>query len=323
MAKTGYRFNPKTLSFDKVEITFRKRIGGWLLNLLSGFSMAIVLFVIYHLLFPSPKEESLKSENEGILVQYNLLSDEVDRLDNVLASLKHRDDNLHRVIFEMEPVVHTSRQAETRRMSYREKLRFLNSTELIVNTTRKIDTLLNAIRQQRAAYNEVNALARDNTEMIASIPTTLPVALNTSTIYLAAAYGPCMHPVYKILKFHQGMDFSGPIGAPVRATGNGVVESCGNAKEVGLYIIINHGFEYKSLYAHLEQINVTKGKKVKRGEVIALLGNSGQVSGPHLHYEVHKNGKPVNPINYFFNDLSAGEFDVLEEAANNTGQSMD
>ncbi|MDR0544511.1 MAG: M23 family metallopeptidase [Odoribacteraceae bacterium] len=322
MAKTGYHFNAKTLSFDKVEITIRKRIGRWLLKLFSGFSMAAVLFVIYYLIFPSPKEKALKWENEEILAQYNSLSDEVERLDNVLAELKLRDDNLHRVIFEMEPTAHASRQAETGR-GHRERLKLFSNTDLIVETTAKIDTLWSAVRRQRADYNEVSALARDNAEMLASIPTTLPVALNTNTIYLAAAYGPCMHPVYKILKFHQGMDFSGPIGAPVRATGNGVVESCGNAKGVGHYIIINHGFEYKSLYAHLEKINVAKGKKVKRGDVIALLGNSGQVSGPHLHYEVHKNGKPIDPINYYFNDLSAGEFDALAEAANNTGQSMD
>jgi murein DD-endopeptidase MepM/ murein hydrolase activator NlpD len=323
MAKTGYYFNAKTLSFDKVETPLRKRIGGWLLKLFSGFSMAVVLFVIYYLLFPSPKEKALEWENEEIITQYNMLSDEVERLDNVLASLKYRDDNLHRVIFEMEPAAHTSRRAETRGASYREKLKHLNNTDLVVNTTREIDTLLNVIRRQRHAYDEVETLARDNAEMLASIPVSLPVALNTNTIYLAAAYGHCMHPFYKMLKFHQGMDFSGPIGTPVRATGNGVVENCGNAKGIGQYVVINHGFEYKTLYAHLEKINVTRGEKVKRGKIIALLGNSGQVSGPHLHYEVHKNGKPVDPVNYYFNDLSAGEFDALVEAAANTGQSMD
>jgi murein DD-endopeptidase MepM/ murein hydrolase activator NlpD len=119
------------------------------------------------------------------------------------------------------------------------------------------------------------------------------------------------------------MDFSGPIGTPVRATGKGVVENCGNAKGVGNYIVINHGFDYKTLYAHLEKIEVKKGQAVQRGDVIGLLGNSGQVSGPHLHYEVHKNDTPIDPINYYFNDLSAEQFDALVEAANNTGQSMD
>ncbi|MDR2130383.1 MAG: M23 family metallopeptidase [Odoribacteraceae bacterium] len=319
MAKTGYHFNAETLSFDKIEITIRKRIGRWLLKLFSGFSMAIVLFVIYYLLFPSPKEKALKWENEEILAQYNLLNGEVERLSNVLSDLKRRDENLHRVIFETEPVVRTTRRVG----SHHEKLKRFNNADLIVKTTKEIDTLSSMMRSQRASYDEVKALVHDNKEMLASIPTTLPVALNANTIYLAAAFGPCMHPFYKMLKFHQGMDFSGPIGTPVRATGNGVVESCGNAKGIGNYIVIDHGFDYKTLYAHLEKINVAKGKKVQRGDVIALLGNSGQVSGPHLHYEVHKNGKAIDPINYFFNDLSAEEFDALVEVANNTGQSMD
>lgn len=322
MAKTGYHFNTKTLSFDRVEVTIRRRARRWLLKLFSSFSMAIVLFLFYYFLFPSPKETALQWENEGILAQYNLLNDEVERLDNVLSDLKRRDDNLHRVIFETEPAAREAQRPEIG-VSHYEKLKLFNNADLITETTREIDTLSKIIRSQRASYDEVRRQVHNNEEMLASIPTTLPVALNTNTIYLAATFGPCMHPFYKMLKFHRGMDFSGPIGTPVRATGKGVVENCGNAKGVGNYIVINHGFDYKTLYAHLEKIDVKKGQGVQRGDVIGLLGNSGQVSGPHLHYEVHKNDTPIDPINYYFNDLSAEQFDALVEAANNTGQSMD
>jgi murein DD-endopeptidase MepM/ murein hydrolase activator NlpD len=202
-------------------------------------------------------------------------------------------------------------------------LKLFNNADLITETTKGLDTLSEVVRLQRASYDEVKKQVHNNEEMLASIPTTLPVALNTNTIYLASAFGPCMHPFYKMLKFHKGMDFSGPIGTPILSTGKGTVEACGNAKGVGKFVLINHGFNYHSFYAHLEKIEVKKGQSVKRGDVIGLLGNSGQVSGPHLHYEVHKNGNPIDPINYFFHDLSAEQFNALVEVANNTGQSMD
>jgi murein DD-endopeptidase MepM/ murein hydrolase activator NlpD len=319
VARTGYHFNKESLSFDKIEVTARKRAGRWLLKLFSGFSMAVVLFVIYFFLFPSPKEQALERENEEILARYNLLSDEVERLDYILVGLKRRDDNLHRVIFETAP----PGRAGTGGSTHHERMKRYGNADLVLATARELDTLSRRVRLQRAAYGETMAMARNNGAMLAAIPAILPVALNTSTVYLAAAFGPCMHPFYKMVKFHHGMDFSGPVGTPVHATGDGVVESRGKAKGVGNHVIIDHGFGYKTLYAHLDEIRVGKGQKVKRGAVIALLGNSGQVSGPHLHYEVHVNGKPVDPINYYFNDLSAEEFDALVEAAGNTGQSMD
>ncbi|MDR1414403.1 MAG: M23 family metallopeptidase [Odoribacteraceae bacterium] len=323
MAKTGYRYNKETLSFDRVEVTVRKRMRRWLLKLFSSFSMAVVLFLVYNLLFPSPKETALRRENGEISAQYDLLGDEVRRLDNVLADLKRRDENLHRVIFETEPVARPAQRPEIGWVNHHERLTRVNDADLIAGTTREIDTLAKIVRQQRAAYEEISLLARNNGEMLASIPTMIPVALNTSTVYLASAFGTCIHPFYKMVKFHRGIDFSGPIGTPVRAAGRGTISGCGNAKGIGNYVLIDHGFDHETLYAHLEKINVRKGQRVERGDVIGLLGNSGQVAGPHLHYEVLRNGQPTDPVNYFFNDLSAAQFDALVEAAGNTGQSMD
>jgi murein DD-endopeptidase MepM/ murein hydrolase activator NlpD len=285
--------------------------------------MAIVLFVLFWNFFPSPKERALKRENEEILTQYNLLSSEVGRLYDILSDLEQRDDNIYRVIFETDPIAPTIRRAGTGGVSRYENLKHLSNADLIIETTRKIDMLSKAIYIQSKSYDEVEILARNKKEMLASIPAILPVGLHNPSMRLSSAYGMRPHPIYKEPRFHWGMDFSGPVGTPIYASGNGVVESCKVGKGFGRHIIIDHGFNYKTLYAHLDKISVVEGQKVKRGHMIGLLGNTGNVSGPHLHYEVRKNGKAVDPINYYFNDLSPAEYDAFVEIANNTGQSMD
>ncbi|MCB6972123.1 MULTISPECIES: M23 family metallopeptidase [Butyricimonas] len=288
----------------------------------SSFSLAIVMLYLVYAFIDSPKEKQLKRKYEEVLTQYSLLSNKVEYLDNVLKDMESRDDNIYRVIFETEPIPSTIRRAGSGGVDQYEHLKHLDNSDLIIGTAKKIDELSKAIFVQSKSFDAIENLAKNKIEMLASIPAILPVSLKEAH-QVSSSYGYRMHPIYKTMKFHAGMDFTGAIGTPIYATGNGLVVESQFDKGYGRHVIIDHGFSYKTMYAHMEKIVVKKGQTVKRGDVIGYLGNTGLSTGPHLHYEVRKNEKPVDPINFYFNDLSPDEFEKLVEIANNTGQSMD
>lgn len=324
MAKTGYRFNPETLSYDKIHTTVRKKLTKILTKFFSSLCLALVIFFVVSAFLDSPKEKTLKREKEEILAQYHILNNEVERLDKVLNELESRDDNIYRVIFESEPINSSIRRAGSGGVNKYESLKGMDNAELIINTSRKLDELSKAIYIQSKSYDDIEHLAKNKIEMLASIPAIIPVSMRDEKVRLSSGFGFRMHPIYKTTKFHAGMDFSAAIGTPIHATGDGQVISVEMNKGYGKCVIIDHGFSYKTLYGHLNGYNVKVGQKVKRGDVIAYIGNTGGLStGPHLHYEVRKNNVPLNPVNYYFNDLTPDEYDKLVEIANNTGQSMD
>ena len=322
MRKAGYHFNSDTLSFDKIESTLRKKTWRLFKKFFSSFSLAIVMLYLVYAFIDSPKEKQLKRKYEEVLTQYSLLSNKVEYLDNVLKDMVSRDDNIYRVIFETEPIPSTIRRAGSGGVDQYEHLKHLDNSDLIIGTAKKIDELSKAIFVQSKSFDAIENLAKNKIEMLASIPAILPVSLKEAH-QVSSSYGYRMHPIYKTMKFHAGMDFTGAIGTPIYATGNGLVVESQFDKGYGRHVIIDHGFSYKTMYAHMEKIVVKKGQTVKRGDVIGYLGNTGLSTGPHLHYEVRKNEKPVDPINFYFNDLSPDEFEKLVEIANNTGQSMD
>ncbi|MBC5619498.1 M23 family metallopeptidase [Butyricimonas sp. NSJ-56] len=322
MRKAGYHFNSDTLSFDKIESTLRKKTWRLFKKFFSSFSLAIVMLYLVYAFIDSPKEKQLKRKYEEVLTQYSLLSNKVEYLDNVLKDMESRDDNIYRVIFETEPIPSTIRRAGSGGVDQYEHLKHLDNSDLIIGTAKKIDELSKAIFVQSKSFDAIENLAKNKIEMLASIPAILPVSLKEAH-QVSSSYGYRMHPIYKTMKFHAGMDFTGAIGTPIYATGNGLVVESQFDKGYGRHVIIDHGFSYKTMYAHMEKIVVKKGQTVKRGDVIGYLGNTGLSTGPHLHYEVRKNEKPVDPINFYFNDLSPDEFEKLVEIANNTGQSMD
>lgn len=323
MPKTGYRFNPETLSYDKIETTLRKKLGVLIKKFFSSLSLAIVIFFIVFAFFDSPKEKALRREKDEILAQYNILNNEVSRLDGVLKNLENRDDNIYRVIFETEPIAPTIRRAGTGGVNKYETLKGMDNAELIINTSKKLDELSKAIYIQSKSYDEVENLARNKIDMLASIPAIIPVSMKDKRVRFSSSFGYRMHPIYKTVKLHAGMDFSGAIGTPIYATGNGTVAFAELHNGYGKCVEINHGFNYKTLYAHMSAYNVRPGQKVKRGDVIGYMGNTGMSSGPHVHYEVRRNNIPVDPINYYFNDLTADEYDQMVAEAANTGQTMD
>lgn len=323
MAKTGYRFNPETLSYDKIHISFKKKLRSLTVKFFSSLSLALVIFLVVSALIDSPKEKALKREKEEILAQYHILNNEIDRLDEVLKNLESRDDNVYRVIFESEPIDGSIRRAGSGGVNKYESLKNMDNAELIVNTSKKLDELAKAMYIQSKSYDDIETLAKNKIEMLASIPAILPVSLNNKTTRFSSSFGYRIHPIYKTVKLHAGMDFSGAVGTPIYATGNGIVDYTEIHQGYGKCVQINHGFNYQTLYAHMSSYNVRAGQKVKRGDIIGYMGNTGMSTGPHIHYEVKKNGMPVDPINYYFNDLTADEYDNLVTEANNNGQTMD
>ena len=323
MAKTGYRFNPETLSYDRIHVSVKKKLWSLVVKFFSSLSLALVIFLIVSAIVDSPKEKALKRGKEEILAQYHILNNELERMDEVLKNLETRDDNIYRVIFESEPIDASIRRAGSGGVNRYESLKDMDNAELIINTSKKLDELSKALYIQSKSYDEIETLAKNKIEMLASIPAILPVSLKDPSTRFSSSYGYRMHPIYKTVKLHAGMDFSGAVGTPIYATGNGKVVYAEMHQGYGKCVLIDHGFNYQTLYAHLSAYNVKSGQKVKRGDIIGYMGNTGMSTGPHIHYEVKKNGIPVDPINYYFNDLTADEYDKLVTEANNNGQTMD
>ena len=324
MSKAGYHFNSETLSFEKIENTFKKKCWRAIKKIVSSFSLAVVMLFLVYAFVDSPKEKMLKRQYEEMVTQYHLLSGKVEQMDNVLKDMESRDDNIYRVIFETDPIPSTIRRAGSGGVDQYEHLKQLSDADLIIGTSRKIDELSKAMYVQSKSFDEVEKLVKNKIDMLASIPAILPISLkDKNTRIVSSSYGYRMHPIYKTKKFHAGMDFTGAIGTPIYATGNGTVIANQFDKGYGRHVIIDHGFNYKTVYAHMDEALVKKGQKVKRGDIIGYIGNTGLSTGPHLHYEVRKNDKPLDPVNFYYNDLTPDEYAAFVEAANNTGQSMD
>ncbi len=322
MAGYKYGFNPDTLEYQKVEKSRNDKLKDFTQQSVKSIATAFLLLIIFYYFFDSPKEDSLKKENEILLAQYTLLNKKFDEAAKVIEDLEYRDDNLYRVIFEAEPIPKTIRRAGTGGVNKYESLNYLDNSESVVNTSKKIDELTKAIYVQSKSYDDIEDMVKNKVNMLASIPAILPISIKDFK-RVSSGYGYRMHPIYKQKIWHNGMDFTGTIGTPIYATGNGTVVKAKKENGHGRKVVIDHGFGYKTVYAHLNSYNVRKGQKVKRGDIIGYLGNSGVSTGPHLHYEVHKNNQAKDPVNFYFNDLTAEAYDRIVEAAANTGQSMD
>jgi murein DD-endopeptidase MepM/ murein hydrolase activator NlpD len=239
-----------------------------------------------------------------------------------MQGIQQRDDNLYRVVLQADPVADAVRKAGYGGTNRYEDLMDLANADLVVNTTQKMDVLNRQLYIQSKSFDEVVDLCKNNDEMLKCIPAIQPVS-NKNLKQTASGYGYRIDPIYKTTKFHSGMDFSANIGTPVYATGDGRVVKVGWESGYGKLIKIDHGFGYMTWYAHLNDYNVRVGQKVVRGEVIGKVGNTGKSTGPHLHYEVHVKGKVVNPVNYYFMDLSAEDYDKMIEIAANHGKVFD
>ena len=322
MRKVYYIYNPKTRTYDRIYPTIRQRMGSYLRSLVFGIGIGAGSFLLLLFIFGSPSEKNLLTENSRLQAQYNILSRRLDEALHVMQRLQQRDDNLYRVIMQANPVTDALRTASYGKTNRYEEWMDMANSKLVVNTTQKMDLLARQVYIQSKSFDEVVELCKQHDEMLASIPAIQPVA-NKNLKQTASGYGTRIDPIYKTVKFHEGMDFSANVGTPVYVTGNGKVTQAGWDGLYGNSITIDHGFGYVTRYAHLSKIKVRRGQKVIRGEVIGEVGSTGKSTGPHLHYEVHVKGKVVNPVNYYFMDLSADDYDRMVEMAANHGNVYD
>ena len=322
MARERFRFDNETLSFKKIEVTIKQRLlkglGIGAASLVFGF----ILTILAYNFIDSPKEKDLRREINQLTYQYGLLNKKMTSAETVLSDLENRDDNIYRVIFEAEPIDDNIRQAGVGGINNYKKLQGYDNSGIMVETEKRLDKILKKSYVQSKSYDEIVELVKKQAEMLAAIPAIQPVA-NTDLKRMASGFGFRVHPIYKARKFHAGMDFTASTGTEVYATGNGTVVKSESGGGFGQHIVIEHGYGYETLYAHLSSYKVRAGDKVKRGDVIGLVGNTGRSTGPHLHYEVHKNGETVNPVNFYYNDLSPDEYDQMLDISSQSNQSFD
>lgn len=322
MRKVYYIYNPKTRTYDRIYPTMRQRMMSYLRNLFVGMGLGAGCFILLLIVFGSPSEKDLRTENSRLTAQYHILSTRLDEALGVMQQLRQRDDNLYRVIMQADPVPDAVRNANYGKTNRYEELMELANAKLVVNTTQKMDVLERQVYIQSKSFDEILDLCKNHDEMLMCVPAIQPV-LNKDLKQTASGYGTRVDPIYKTVKFHAGMDFSANVGTPVYATGNGTVKSAGWEGLYGKCIIIDHGFGYVTRYAHLNQIKVRVGQKVVRGEIIGEVGTTGKSTGPHLHYEVHLKGQIMNPVNYYFMDLDADDYDKMIQIAANHGKVFD
>jgi murein DD-endopeptidase MepM/ murein hydrolase activator NlpD len=323
MPPTKYKFNPESLNFVRI----RLGIGEILLRFLAYFIGSVIVAGIYWIIFASffdsPKEKMLQREIQQLTIQYDLINREMGNVENILDDLQKTDDNLYRTIFEAEPIPVTLREGGVGGVNRYKSLEGYENSNLIIETVNRLDKIRRKVYLQSKSFDDLIGLAKNKEDMLRSVPAIIPISGKDLT-RVASGFGLRIHPIYKIIKFHYGMDFTAPPGTDVYATGNGVVSSVQSSQRgLGKNIIIDHGFGYSSTYGHLSNFNVRVGQKVQRGDIIGFVGNTGTSIANHLHYEIKLNGANVDPVNYYFEDLTPAEYERMIEIASKTGQSFD
>ncbi|MBA3704749.1 MAG: M23 family metallopeptidase [Bacteroidetes bacterium] len=323
MSKIKYKFNTKSLTYEKVTVPILKRIGQALSYLAIGLVFAsITTFVAYNY-FDSPKEKQLKREIAELTLQYELLNNRMGEVTEVLVDIEERDNNVYRTIFEAEPIPSSIRKAGFGGVDRYKELQGYNNSNLMVETSKRLDRISKQLYIQSKSFDEVAKLVKNKEKLLASIPAIQPVS-NVDLRHQPGGFGWRTHPIYKTPEFHPGMDFAAPVGTEIYATGDGVIERADNtATGYGNHVVINHGYGYQTLYAHMVKFIVRVGQQVKRGQLIGYVGSTGLSTAPHVHYEVVKGGQKTNPINYYYNDLTPEQYQKLIELSAQSSQSFD
>lgn len=323
MSKIKYHYNTKTLQYERYVEGWRQKVLRVLYILLSGavFSGVVILFSFRYL--NSPKEKQYQREIENLQVNYKILQSRLEQLEQLSTELKGRDNDIYRVIFEAQPIPDNIRNAGFGGVNRYEYLEGYNFSDLVTSLTQRVDIMTKQLVVQSKSYDEIWDMVKNRSEMLASIPAIMPI--NKKDLKMTTSgFGYRIDPIYKTSKFHAGMDFVAETGKPIYASGNGVVSFAGtDASGYGMHVKVNHGYGYLTLYGHMSEIKVVEGQKVKRGDLLGLVGSTGKSVGPHLHYEVHKNGEAVNPVNYYFSDITPEEYQQLLEISRQPSQAFD
>ncbi|MBC8485312.1 MAG: M23 family metallopeptidase [Bacteroidetes bacterium] len=323
MPKVKYKLNKKSLQYEEVKVTLKAKLLKVLSVVATGMVFAAVVIFLAYTFLDSPKEKMQKRELEQYKLQTRNFIERLDQIETVLADMADRDDNIYRVVFETEPVPGAIRKAGFGGTDRYSKLKGYKNSDIIIEAAKKLDKIVSQLVVQSKSFDEVYEMAKNKEEMLACIPAIQPVS-NKNLKRLSSYYGYRTDPIYKVRKFHPGIDFSAPTGTEIYATGNGVVKDVRRSRRgYGNRLVIDHGYGYETMYAHIHEFKVKKGQKVKRGQLIATIGNTGKSTAPHLHYEVRKNNKRVNPIYYFFNDLTPEEYETVLELSTRPTQSLD
>lgn len=320
--KKKYHIDPETLLLKEVDNTFWRIVRRGAGYVLVGALFGVGFFFLFFSFFPSPREKKVVAQRDALKTQYTLLSQQMDQMQLVLTDLQQRDDNLYRVLFQAEPIPLSVRLGAASKVSYYDSIASVTNSALASDITRKVDLLEKQVYIQAKSYEEILQMAKTREIRMENLPAIQPV-LNKDLTRVASGYGYRMDPVYHTPRFHAGMDFSAPVGTDVYATGNGKIIFVGWRQGYGNTVVVDHGFDYTTVYAHLSKAKVRVGEKVTRGHVIALVGNTGKSTGPHLHYEVRLKDQPVDPRNFYFQDLSAEQYDQMVQLSENFGYLMD
>ncbi|HRG81129.1 MAG TPA: M23 family metallopeptidase [Chitinophagaceae bacterium] len=323
MKKIKYYYNTNTLRYEKLETPLRVK----LLRVFGFVAAALVTAaLISYLAFRfvgSPQERILQQQNRALRDNYKELEDTLESIQRQMRELEKRDNDVYRAIFEANPIPDSARAKELEVKQEIAKVEKIKDYQLVGSITATISNLNSRIAAQRKSYDEVDKLVKNKEELLARTPAIQPVS-NKDLNRIASGFGYRIDPVYKTTKFHAGLDFSAPQGTPIYATADGTVSTSGNTGNgYGNHVIINHGYGYETLYGHMVRVKSRVGQAVKRGEVIGWVGSTGKSTGPHCHYEVHKNGEKIDPIYYFYNDLSPEQFDQILKKAAASNQSLD
>ena len=323
MAKVKYYYDTKTLSYKRIELSGLNKLKRLFYFLIGSAFTGLIMVIVFFQFFNSPKEKRLNREIDALTTQYEIVEDKLNQLELVLDDIQNRDDNIYRVIFEAEPIPKSIRKAGYGGINRYENLKGYSNSELIINTSEKVDQISKQLYIQSKSYDEIIELAKNKADMLAALPAIQPVS-NKNLSRMASGYGYRIHPIYKTRKLHAGMDFSAKTGTPIYATGDGKIYKVRKSRKgYGNHVIIDHGYGYKTLYAHMTKYVVRRGQKIKRGEVIGYVGSTGTSVAPHLHYEVHKDGRKINPVNFYYNDLNPEEYEKMLEISSQNNQSFD
>lgn len=322
MAKQKYIFNPKTLAFEVFQISTARKVGRIVLITLSVMGMAFLFAILLFALFKSPQEKIQARELEYMKLQYDILSDKMELYEAELADLEQRDNNVYRVVFDAEPIPSAKRRSGLANVNRYANLEGYRNSEQVIAASKKLDRIASQLYYQSVSYDEVFEMARNKEEMLASIPAIMPMRVNDIK-YISSFFGYRPDPIYNIAKFHSGIDFSTNLNAEIYATGDGVVDIDKTQWGYGNMVTIDHGYGYKSMYAHLNRFAVRKGQKVKRGQLIGYAGTTGKSTGIHLHYELRKDDVPIDPIHFFFNDLTPEQYEQILEQSTLPTKTMD
>lgn len=325
MKKVKYYYDAENLAYRKIKTKKARSFGYIALFLVATALFGFLCFValINTSYFETPKDRLQAREIENLKLNYTILNKQIDELSTVLANVADRDNNIYRVYFNNAPISEQTKKKEIVSESRFKQLLSFNNEKLVTNTSERVDLLSKQLAMQSKSLDDILKLSKAKEKFLASIPAIQPVK-NEDLKRMASGFGYRTDPFTKARKMHKGMDFTSPTGTPIYATGDGVVRRADNsASGFGNHIVIQHGYGYETLYAHLSRYKARVGQHVNRGDVIGFVGSTGRSQGPHLHYEIHKSGSVVNPINFYYGNISAVEYTAIAKLATQENQSYD